>query len=53
MSAFEQFTNNNKFTLNYLTLADFIISETSHYIENIFPNLYKRYESLNKIRNEF
>ena len=43
----------NKFVLGYLTLADFIVAEDSHYIQRLFPEEYKKVEFLHRIRTEF
>jgi hypothetical protein len=41
------------FVLGYLTLADFIVAEDSHYIERIYPEEYKILPFLRKIRENF
>lgn len=33
-----KFVGNKRFVLGYLTLADFIVAEESHYIERLYPN---------------
>ena len=32
-----KFVGENKFVLGYLTIADFIVSEDSHYIRRLYP----------------
>lgn len=49
----EQRFNSKDFVLGYLTLADFVIAETSHYVENVFPELYHKYQILSSIRKSF
>ncbi len=39
--------------LGYLTLADFVVAEDSHYIERLFPEEYKTFCFLGRIRQEF
>jgi len=39
--------------LGYLTLADFIVAEDSHYIEKVYPAEYKSWPFLQKIRENF
>jgi hypothetical protein len=41
--------NNN----GYLSLADFVVAEDSHYIERLFPEEYKTFSFLGRIREEF
>jgi hypothetical protein len=36
-----------------LTLVDFIVAEYSHYIETVFPEEYKAYPFLGRIRENF
>lgn len=43
----------SKFVLGYLTLADFIVAETSHYIQRMFPEEYKKISFLQRIRDNF
>jgi glutathione S-transferase len=49
----EKFVGANKFVLGYLTLADFVVAEDSHYIERLFPEDYKTFSFLGRIREEF
>jgi glutathione S-transferase len=49
----QKFVGENKFALGYLTLADFIVSEDSHYIERLFPEEYAKFPFLQRIRDEF
>ena len=39
--------------MGYLTLIDFIVAEYSHYIETVFPEEYKAYPFLGRIRAHF
>jgi hypothetical protein len=39
--------------LGYLTLIDFAVAEFSHYIESVFPEEYKTYSFLGRIRENF
>jgi glutathione S-transferase len=41
------------FVLGYLTLADFIVTEESHYIERVYPEEYKKLPFLHRIRENF
>jgi glutathione S-transferase len=41
------------FVLGYLTLADFLVAEDSHYIERLFPEEYKKLPFLQRIRENF
>lgn len=41
------------FVLGYLTLADFVVSEASYYVENVIPEVYNKYEALSSIRKSF
>lgn len=43
LEEFAKFFGDKEFALGYLTVADFHLSEFSHYIENIAPELYKKY----------
>jgi len=45
-----KFVGERDFVLGYLTLADFIVAEDSHYIEKVFPVEYKSWPFLQKIR---
>jgi hypothetical protein len=49
----QKFVGEKKFVLGYLTLADFIVAEDSHYIERLFPEEYARLTFLPRIREEF
>jgi len=42
-----------EFIMGYLTIADFFLSEFSHYFEAIYPNEYKKYSFLGTIRRNF
>lgn len=48
-----KFYGDNEFSLGYLTLADFYISEFSYYVENIAPEVYAKYSFLKKTRTAF
>jgi glutathione S-transferase len=41
------------FVLGYLTLADFIVAEDSHYIQRVYPEEYKKLSFLHRIRENF
>ena len=47
---FQKFVGEKEWTLGYVTLADFIIAENSHYLEKVFPEEYKAYPAIQKIR---
>jgi glutathione S-transferase len=49
----EKFVGENKFVLGYLTLADFVVAEDSHYIERLFPEDFKTFSFLGRVREEF
>lgn len=53
LEALNKFVGENKFALGYLTLADFVVAEDSHYIERLFPEEYKTFQFLHTIRAEF
>lgn len=42
-----------EFVLGYLTLADFIVAEDSHYIERMYPAEYEKLPFLKRIRENF
>lgn len=44
------FAGEKAFILGYLTLADFVIAEDSHYIETVFHKEYKHWPFLQRIR---
>ena len=46
-----KFVGERDFVIGYLTLLDFRISEISHYLETMFPEQFKEYPFLTKIRN--
>jgi len=48
-----KFVGEKSFVLGYLTLADFVVAEDSHFIERVFPIEYKTYGFLHKIRENF
>lgn len=48
-----KFYGNKDFALGYLTLVDFHISEFSHYVERLEPELYNKYEFLKRVRTAF
>lgn len=39
--------------LGYLTLADFFLAEYGYYIEKVYPEQWKQYPFLQKIRENF
>jgi glutathione S-transferase len=41
------------FVLGYLTLADFVVAEDSHYIQRVYPEEYKKLSFLHRIRENF
>lgn len=53
LEALNKFVGENKFALGYLTLADFIVAEDSHYIQRLFPEEYNAFPFLHTIREEF
>lgn len=48
-----KFVGEKDFVLGYLTLADFVVAEESNYFARIFPNEYKTYGFLHRIRLNF
>lgn len=46
-----KFIGERNTTLEYLTLVDFVLAERSHYIEFLFPEQYKSWEFLGRIRD--
>ena len=48
---FQKFVGEKEWTLGYLTLADFIIAENSYYLEKVYPEEYKSYPALQRIRD--
>jgi glutathione S-transferase len=49
----EKFVGEKEFVLGYLTLADFVVAEESNYIERLFPEDFKKYSFLGRIREAF
>ncbi len=47
------FVGEKPFVVGYLTLADFVTAEDSHYIEAAFPEEYKAFPFLQRIRDSF
>ena len=48
-----KFIGEKDWALGYLTLPDFVFSETSNHIEKIAPELYAKYGFLKRIRENF
>lgn len=48
-----RYIGENGFVLGYLTLADFIVAENSYYIETVYPEQFKTWSFLLRIRNNF
>ncbi len=48
-----KFVGEKQFVLGYLTLADFVVAEESHYIERLYPNDYASFPFLGRVRREF
>ena len=48
-----KFIGEKNFALGYLTLADFFIAEDSYYIERVFPEEFKAFPFLHRIRENF
>lgn len=48
-----KFYGEKDFALGYLTLADFYVAEYTYHIENIFPDLFKKYTFLKRTRTSF
>lgn len=46
-----KFTGERNTVLEYLTLVDFILAERSYYVEFLFPEQYKTWEFLGRIRD--
>lgn len=47
----EKFVGDKEWSLGYLTLVDFIISELSNYFAKLYPEEYKTYPSIERINN--
>lgn len=47
------FVGDKDFAFGYLTLADFLIAEGSHYLERFYPDEYKNLPFLQRIRENF
>lgn len=48
---FEKFVGDKEWTLGYLTLVDFQISELAPYFEKLYPEEYKTFPSVERIKN--
>ena len=48
-----KFVGEKSFVLGYLSLADFVVAEDSHYIERVFPEEYKTLPFMQRVREEF
>lgn len=48
---FEKFVRDKEWALGYLTLVDFQISEFAPYFEKLYPEEYKTYPSVERIKN--
>jgi glutathione S-transferase len=48
-----KFVGEKSFVLGYVTLADFNVAEDSNYIETVYPEEYKSWPFLNRIRENF
>ena len=44
---------NQEWVLGYLSLADFVVAEDSHYIQRVYPEEYKSWTYLQNIRQRF
>ena len=49
----QKFVGKKPLVMNYLTVADFVVAEESHYIQRIFPEEYKTWPFLQDIRHNF
>jgi glutathione S-transferase len=49
----DKYVGEQQFVLGYLTLADFAVAEDSYYIETVFPEQFKTWGFLNRIRDSF
>jgi len=47
------FIGEKEFIFTYLTLADFVVAEDSHYIQAVYPEAYKRWGNIQRIREHF
>jgi glutathione S-transferase len=47
------FRGKKEFIFGRLTLADFLVSEMSSYVEHIFPEIVKEFPILTEVRNKF
>jgi hypothetical protein len=45
-----EFVGEKGFVLGYLTLADFVVAEESHFIEALYPEEYKTWPFLQRVR---
>lgn len=48
---FEKFVGEKEWALGYLTLVDFQISELANYFEKLYPEEYKTFPSVDRIKN--
>lgn len=48
---FEKFVGDKEWALGYLTLVDFQISELANYFEKLYPEEYKTFPSVDRIKN--
>lgn len=51
LELFQKFVGEKQWTLGYLTLVDFIVAENSHYLEKVYPEEFKSYPALQRIRD--
>ncbi len=48
-----KFVGEKDFALGYLTFADFLLAEFSHYVEKLYPEEYANLKWLHRIRENF
>lgn len=49
----EKFVGEKNHVLGYLSLGDFIVTEFSYYIETVYPEEFKKWSFLKRIRDHF
>lgn len=53
MENLAKFKGKKTWLFNYLTVADFLLVETSYYIENIYKEQYQTLKFLHELRESF
>jgi len=50
LAQLNEFVGHKEYVLDYLTLADFLVAEESHFIEAMYPEEYKNWPFLQRVR---